>query len=118
MVQGGTERRPAIWNGLRNIMKTSNNVLKIFFEGIFFGLYFYTLLKKTLAQVFSCEFYEIFKSTLSTEDHRATACTNRLEILNELKLSSHVPEVIFKNYCLNTPFFIENLRWLLLFATI
>ena len=46
MVQGGIERRPAIWNGLRNIMKTSNNVLKIFCEGIFFGLYFYTLLKK------------------------------------------------------------------------
>ena len=45
MVQGGIERRPVIWNGLRNIMKTSNNILKIFFEAIFFfGLYFYTFI--------------------------------------------------------------------------
>ena len=27
--------------------------------------------KETLAQVFSCEFYEIFKNTFFTEHHRA-----------------------------------------------
>ena len=40
------------------------------------GLRTATLLKKRLAQVFSCEFYEIFKNTFFTEHLWTTASIN------------------------------------------
>ena len=51
----------------------------------FFRVFFFfcrpqpvTLLKKTLAQVLFCEFYEIFKSTFFTEHLRVTASVKTL----------------------------------------
>ena len=45
-----------------------------------------TLLKKTLAQVFSCEFCEIFKNTFFTEHHRATTFGLKGAILSKSSL--------------------------------
>ena len=41
-----------------------------------------TLLKETLAQVFSCEFYGIFKNTFFTEHLRATASNTKQGRMN------------------------------------
>ena len=43
--------------------------------------------KETLAQVFSCEFYEIFKSIFFTEHLRTTAFDNMLNGNNQVRLN-------------------------------
>ena len=42
--------------------------------------------KETLAQVFSCEFFEIYKNTFFTEHLRPTASANRIKGFRETSI--------------------------------
>ena len=63
------------------------DVLKNFSE--FAGKYLCQSIKETLAQMFYCEFWELFKSTFFTEQLRTTVSTVRE--LNALCVSAKIP---------------------------
>ena len=86
-----------------------------------------TLLKETLAQVFSCEFYEISKNTFSTEHLWATAsvlhifsCNSRKTIRFHFKRNKYYKSIIVI-YLSGIMVIIENwkigIRYLIIFSS-
>ena len=69
------------------------------------GLYLQLYLKKALAQVFSCEFCNIFKNFFCTKLHQATASVKRLAIIWSFPISTYQAEfhnkkihlIVFRN---------------------
>ena len=62
-----------------------------------------TLLKKRLAQVFSCEFYKILKNTYFIEHHRTTA-SKSFHVISKLhqRFSANSLSLSFKQTLTNT----------------
>ena len=65
------------------------------------------LLKKTLAQVFFCEFCGIFKSTFFTEHLQATVSVEMLRITIDRKFQQHINNFRPKTKCIIGNFFIS-----------
>ena len=107
MISRSNHQRCSIKKGvLRNFVKFSGKHLC---QSLFMPQACNFIKKESLAQVFSCEFFEIFKSTFFTEHLRATAS-------GYLRISFRCFPVNFLKFLI-TPSFIEHLWWLLLLET-
>ena len=56
-------------------------------------MFFFFIKKKTLAEVFSCEFCEISKNTFFTEDLRTTASKFFISQFKSLRVLFNIPQM-------------------------